>query len=296
MTSRSTIAERIAKFRSAPPAPRHARETSAEPKQFWWQTAAGGSRKHLRGAGEDVMVGELGSRDQDASATKRRSIVGPSDRGRDMPGGNGRDQGASSGSASSIRPPTSSTASASAAARSSSRNTLPVTASLSASLSRGPTSAGAPMSRGTLAPTTASSIAAGPDKSGGHVLGGMPEGAGREGAAGEALQALDQLARTNPSLYAALSAIDESPPTPDGDLSEDMLARIQALLGTPSSSLGAAVGGGGGGRMTHPSPGMSGQGHKMRAGSAGPGGLTPVREADEEDWEGEESLQAALNR
>lgn len=140
--------------------------------------------------------------------------------GQDMPGGNGRDQGASSGSASSIRPPTSSTASASAAARSSSRNTLPVTASLSASLSRGPTSAGAPMSRGTLAPTTASSIAAGPDRSGGHVLGGMPEGAGREGAAGEALQALDQLARTNPSLYAALSAIDESPPTHDGDLSE----------------------------------------------------------------------------
>eukprot|EP00983_Pelagomonas_calceolata_P107265 1159325-Pelagomonas_calceolata.AAC.7 len=79
MSTHSTIAERIAKFRSAPPAPRHARETSAEPKQFWWQTEAGGSRKHLRGAGEDVG-GELG-RDQDASATKRRSIAGLSDRG-----------------------------------------------------------------------------------------------------------------------------------------------------------------------------------------------------------------------
>eukprot|EP00983_Pelagomonas_calceolata_P107261 1159325-Pelagomonas_calceolata.AAC.3 len=77
-----------------------------------------------------------------------------------------------------------------------------------------------------------------------------------------------------------------------------MLARIQDLLGPPSSSSGAAAGGGGGGggRTRDPFPDVLDQGPKRHGGGAGPGGLTPVREVEEEEGEGEESLQAALNR
>eukprot|EP00983_Pelagomonas_calceolata_P107263 1159325-Pelagomonas_calceolata.AAC.5 len=63
---------------------------------------------------------------------------------------------------------------------------------------------------------------AGMGGSGGYALGGMPQGVKRGGVTGEALQVLDQLARTNPSLYAALSAIDDSPSTSEGNLSEDL--------------------------------------------------------------------------